>query len=673
MKNYRSTKLIAWLLSMIMILNIFPVSALASVRDDTDMPGVVVYDLKDGTDVTTTVEDDKITLAASGSGLPTNADTSVMVYTLPEGTYPSAFSGRDSDVEWSFDSNTRQVKISWLNEAKASFNAEIPILGENNFVSRHIVYDNEGNVLTEKDIIENTYGQSTFGANPIYESSINDVSINGYMKSPSSYTTISLPEREITFKYYPSYEGEYTVRYIISGESVYDGVYRAKDPVAVDTEHYLPYGSTTEKDKDFVIWEKKNLTGNPLQYTINEKFDSETYNSQPETGKSKWDPISKTISFILTSHTGQFTLHYRVHTADNKTIHPNSNNNVPTIPNIPGAEMSGDATIKKFEGKYLLRAISITVPQTWYKLSDGYYLGYSKLPSDPEQVGHYTPEHSRNESIEWENNLERIYLIYDPGTDAPDEEPNEGSSTPTAETYTITFLDEDGTSVLDTLEGKAYGDTVTYSGQTPTKEGNIQYNYTFAGWQDSDGTTTYANDELPNVTGNATYKATYSQNVNQYTIKFVNYNGTTLQSENLNFGAIPQYKGTTPQRPATAQNSYTFKDWDKKILPVTADATYTATYDSEENKYTITWKDGNGNVLKTDTLEYGATPAYTGATPTKIATAQYTYTFNNTWSPAIESVTGDAEYTAQFGNTVNKYTITWKDGNGDVLKTDTLE
>lgn len=86
--------------------------------------------------------------------------------------------------------------------------------------------------------------------------------------------------------------------------------------------------------------------------------------------------------------------------------------------------------------------------------------------------------------------------------------------------------------------------------------------------------------------------------------------------------------------------------------------------------YDIKWVDGNGAVLKTDNLVYGATPSYSGATPTKTATAQYTYTFNNTWSPAVESVTGEATYTAQFNSTVNTYTVTWKNADETTLETD---
>ena len=41
----------------------------------------------------------------------------------------------------------------------------------------------------------------------------------------------------------------------------------------------------------------------------------------------------------------------------------------------------------------------------------------------------------------------------------------------------------------------------------------------------------------------------------------------------------------------------------------------------EKKTFTITWKDGNGGTLKTDTVTYGNTPSYTGAEPTKTATA----------------------------------------------------
>ena len=74
--------------------------------------------------------------------------------------------------------------------------------------------------------------------------------------------------------------------------------------------------------------------------------------------------------------------------------------------------------------------------------------------------------------------------------------------------------------------------------------------------------------------------------------------------------------------------------------------------------YTVTWKNGD-DVIKTDTVEEGATPTYDGETPTKAEDENYTYTFSG-WkvgettyalNEALPPVTGDVTYTAQFDAT----------------------
>lgn len=61
----------------------------------------------------------------------------------------------------------------------------------------------------------------------------------------------------------------------------------------------------------------------------------------------------------------------------------------------------------------------------------------------------------------------------------------------------------------------------------------------------------------------------------------------------------------------------------------------------------ITWKDGNGEVLKTESVKKTLTPAYGGETPAKASSAQYSYTFTG-WTPEIAAVDGNAVYTAVF-------------------------
>ena len=92
----------------------------------------------------------------------------------------------------------------------------------------------------------------------------------------------------------------------------------------------------------------------------------------------------------------------------------------------------------------------------------------------------------------------------------------------------------------------------------------------------------------------------------------------------------------------------------------------------ETAKYTVTFKDEDGTVLQTGEVEEGEMPVYAGLTPSKDATAQYTYTFTG-WDSELVAVTGATVYTAVYEATVNKYTVTFKDENGTTLQTSQVE
>jgi hypothetical protein len=61
--------------------------------------------------------------------------------------------------------------------------------------------------------------------------------------------------------------------------------------------------------------------------------------------------------------------------------------------------------------------------------------------------------------------------------------------------------------------------------------------------------------------------------------------------------------------------------------------------------------------LQTKTVNHGVVPTYTGSTPTKAATAQYTYSFK-AWSPTPYAANKDQVYTATYNQIVRSYTIT---------------
>lgn len=62
-------------------------------------------------------------------------------------------------------------------------------------------------------------------------------------------------------------------------------------------------------------------------------------------------------------------------------------------------------------------------------------------------------------------------------------------------------------------------------------------------------------------------------------------------------------------------------------------------------------------VLQSWTVDEWETPEYTWDTPTKSATAQYTYTFSG-WDPTVWPITKKTDFKAQFTSTVNEYDIT---------------
>ncbi len=169
--------------------------------------------------------------------------------------------------------------------------------------------------------------------------------------------------------------------------------------------------------------------------------------------------------------------------------------------------------------------------------------------------------------------------------------------------YTITFTGDDG-SVLQSGEVKLK--TIPeYTGDTPVKtDPDGQFTYTFDGWTDEGGTH-YDPDNLPGVTGEATYKASFTQALKEYEIKFVNEDGTLLQTKNVTYGQTPEYTGDTPAKEALeGKYTYDFEGWTPDIASVTGTATYTAKYTEVPVDHKVTFK-ADGEVYKELTVPYG--------------------------------------------------------------------
>ena len=243
--------------------------------------------------------------------------------------------------------------------------------------------------------------------------------------------------------------------------------------------------------------------------------------------------------------------------------------------------------------------------------------------------------------------------------------------------YTVTWKNEDGTT-LETDENVEEGTTPTYDGETPVKDPDGKYVYTFSGWS----------PEVTTVTGDVTYTAKFDRLIMSNalqegdvidagtTIRFACIYNTSRQVysplsleiylDSVNEGDEPikrvvttEESQTEPDRYYTTTQKCVVSSYDYTPRP-TSHVLYL------KSLYTVTWKDADGSVLKTEDVAKGDTPSY-GTDPTKEEDAENTYTFAG-WSPEITAVTGDATYTAQFDATPKPKKLTLNVGeNGKVV------
>ena len=210
-------------------------------------------------------------------------------------------------------------------------------------------------------------------------------------------------------------------------------------------------------------------------------------------------------------------------------------------------------------------------------------------------------------------------------------------------TYTVSFVIEGKTIQTEELE---YGVLPTYKGDTPVKDEN----YEFIGWD----------QEISEVTKDTIYTAVFKKKTEKYTVSFM-IDNNLIQTEELEYGVLPVYKGSTPIKDATKEYSYEFIGWDKEISAVTKDTIYTALFKEIKNKYTVSFE-VEGVTTQTEELEYGVLPVYKGSEPTKEGTSEFDYEFAG-WSPEIKTVTQNQVYEAifnavehQFRGTINDFT-----------------
>ena len=223
---------------------------------------------------------------------------------------------------------------------------------------------------------------------------------------------------------------------------------------------------------------------------------------------------------------------------------------------------------------------------------------------------------------------------------------------PTNVEYTVVFKDWNGNIISS--ETYYFGAEVVVP-ENPTRNADNIYTYTFKNW----GKTV-----AENCVGDAEYTAVYEATYIEYNIKFLDWDGSVIQTVKYHFGdtitAIAD-----PERASDETYTYTFLSWNKPFGTCTGNASFTAQYESTFINYTVVFKDYDGSVISRKTYHFGDTITIP-ADPIRASDETYTYTFKD-WGNISTSCNGNKEYTAVYNSEYIEYTVVFKDHNGDTL------
>ncbi len=244
-------------------------------------------------------------------------------------------------------------------------------------------------------------------------------------------------------------------------------------------------------------------------------------------------------------------------------------------------------------------------------------------------------------------------------------------------TYTVTFYDENRTTVLfsTTID---YDGTVTYTG-VPTKASNLTYTYKFNAWQNAEGGTAV----FTNIKADTAYYATYTASYIEYAVGEIpvgvdvyyisgtstQYSGETKLTEtsNVHYGDLVRFVyNSTEGHHYLSFNVTNLKITNEEVnrksatLTGTIGGEITINCVEEIDTVTVTFVNYDGTSLGSKSVDWGTSASL--STPTRPSTDMYNYTFAG-WvtedgEPAnLNQVTQDLTVQATYTENYQEYTL----------------
>lgn len=357
-------------------------------------------------------------------------------------------------------------------------------------------------------------------------------------------------------------------------------------------------------------------------------------------------------------------------------------NDVPVCENTPtrtGFTLQWEPEIAAVVGDATYRATWLENPPIEYQVTFFDYNGTTVLQQGPVAVGTMPtpPSNPANKPATTE-----FTYVFDHWSPAPEIVSATSVKSYTAvysevaKTYTVRFYEEDGTTQIGEAQSLTYG-AMPVAPAATKQNPQTGYSYTYV-WQNKADAT----KAIETVKEDVDYKAVFTGTPNKYLVTV-----KSNPSGACSFTGAGMYDYNTSVTITLAVNSgYTFTGWSDGLEGTNTTRTITVTEDKElvanfnvlEPDYTITWKneDGSANLVSPVGQKAGTATTYTGAIPTKAASAEWTYTFDG-WATEANGdrvykngltpvATADATYYAHFDKKKSQYTISWRNEAGTV-------
>ena len=144
-----------------------------------------------------------------------------------------------------------------------------------------------------------------------------------------------------------------------------------------------------------------------------------------------------------------------------------------------------------------------------------------------------------------------------------------------------------------------------------------------------------------------------------YEVKFVDADGTVLETLSVKAGNVPEFTLELPTKDADMTYTYQFAGWDKELVAANENAVYTATYTKTYIEYTVIFKDINGfEISRKENYHYGDNVVVPEVSV--VITSDKLYSFDH-WDNEVTTVTGDATYQAVYDEValIDNGSLTW--------------